>query len=120
MGKMIIDEPERRTYIVTDKRSLMGNTVYQDGRVEPLTNDILSIFQAFILSDNYKELPNEGKYNVKLDNKTGFKHYFLNGEESYIMFFLNNGEDGKIDTECNFCHKKYHFSKEELENEKME
>ena len=25
-------------------------------------------------------------------------------------------EDGKIDTECNFCHKKYHFSKEELEN----
>ena len=24
-------------------------------------------------------------------------------------------EDGKIDTECNFCHKKYHFSKEELE-----
>ena len=25
-------------------------------------------------------------------------------------------EDGKIDTECNFCHRKYHFSKEELEN----
>ena len=25
-------------------------------------------------------------------------------------------EDGKIDTECNFCHKKYHFSKENLEN----
>ena len=25
-------------------------------------------------------------------------------------------EDGKIDTECNFCHKKYNFSKEELEN----
>ena len=24
-------------------------------------------------------------------------------------------EDGKIDTECNFCHKKYHFSKEELD-----
>ena len=24
-------------------------------------------------------------------------------------------EDGKVDTECNFCHKKYHFSKEELE-----
>ena len=24
-------------------------------------------------------------------------------------------EDGRIDTECNFCHKKYHFSKEELE-----
>ena len=23
-------------------------------------------------------------------------------------------EDGKVDTECNFCHKKYHFSKEEL------
>ena len=25
-------------------------------------------------------------------------------------------EDGKIDTECNFCHKKYHFTKEELLN----
>jgi len=24
-------------------------------------------------------------------------------------------EDGKIDTECNFCHKKYHFTKEKLE-----
>ena len=24
-------------------------------------------------------------------------------------------EDGKIDTECNFCHKKYHFDKGELE-----
>ena len=28
-------------------------------------------------------------------------------------------EDGKIDTECNFCHKKYHFSKEELEEFKF-
>ena len=24
-------------------------------------------------------------------------------------------EDGKVDSECNFCHKTYHFSKEELE-----
>ena len=24
-------------------------------------------------------------------------------------------EDGKVDSECNFCHKKYHFGKEELE-----
>ena len=28
-------------------------------------------------------------------------------------------EDGKVDTECNFCHKKYHFSKEELEEFKF-
>ena len=96
METIIIDELNRRTYIDIDKHTRIGNTFYTDGRIEPVTKDVLSVFQAFILSDNGKELPNEGEYKVILDNKTGFKHYFLNDVESYIMFFLNNGEDGRI------------------------
>jgi len=96
METIIIDELDRRTYIDIDRNTRMGNTFYNDGRIEPVTSDVLSVFQAFVLSKNNKELPNEGKYKVILDNETGFKHYFLNGEESYIMFFLNNGEDGRV------------------------
>ena len=46
----------------------------------------------FKLSDDYTILPQTGKYLVVLDNKSKFRHFFLDGVENYEMFFYNNGE----------------------------
>ena len=96
METIIIDEIDKRTYINIDRKKVMGNTFYSNGRIEPITNQTFSIFKAFILSSNKRELPMEGKYKVFLDNNTGFKHYFLDGKENYTMLFLNNGESSGI------------------------
>ncbi len=93
METIIIEEENRKTIIDINKKVLKGNTFYHDGRIEPITKEVLDVFNIIFLSNNNKTLPNEGEYKVILDNETGFKHYYLNGVESYIMFFLNNGEE---------------------------
>ncbi len=94
MNRVYIEDEGRNIIIDSKDRMCGGYSFYDDGRVEQLTNkEIFDIFKDFLLSEDNKKLPNEGKYKVYLDNKTGFKHYFHNGEESFIMFFLNNGED---------------------------
>ena len=94
MNRVYIEDEGRNIIIDSKDKMCGGYSFYDDGRVEQLTNkEIFDIFKDFLLSEDNKKLPNEGKYKVYLDNKTGFKHYFHNGEESFIMFFLNNGED---------------------------
>ena len=94
MNRVYIEDEGRNIIIDSKDKMCGGYSFYDDGRVEQLTNkEIFDIFKDFLLSEDNKKLPNEGEYKVYLDNKTGFKHYFHNGEESFIMFFLNNGED---------------------------
>lgn len=96
METLYIEEDNRKTIIDIDKNICIGNTFYYDGRIEPLTREVLDVFRILFLSNNNIELPNEGKYKVLLDNVTGYKHYYLNGIENYTMFFLNNGEELNI------------------------
>ena len=96
MERILIEDENRNIIIDIQDKILKGCSFYNDGKVESLNKEDLNIFKEFILSKDQKVLPNEGEYKVVLDNKTGFKHYFLNGVESYIMFFLNNGEDGEV------------------------
>ena len=96
MERILIEDENRNIIIDIQDKVLKGCSFYHDGKIESLKKEDLNIFKEFILSKDQKVLPNEGEYKVVLDNKTGFKHYFLNGVESYIMFFLNNGEDGEV------------------------
>ena len=70
-----------------------GYVFHEDGSVDPVDESIFKYFNMFKLSDDKTELPMEGIYRVFLDNKTNFKHYFVNDEEDYEKLFQNNGEE---------------------------
>ena len=70
MGRVIITDNKKKTVIdVSKDRVLTGCNFYYDGRVSAVTKKDFEIFNAFILSDDREELPNEGVYKVILDNK---------------------------------------------------
>ncbi len=93
MDRIELTDEEKKSLISIDGYKLYGASYYFDGRVSPISDDVTNLFKAFLLSKDNTKLPNEGKYRVILDNKTGFKHYFIGKEEDFIMFYLNNGED---------------------------
>ena len=91
MNRIFITDDEKQTIIDVDKNIFKGCTFYYDGRVERITEKTFDIFKLFLLSNDQNKLPNEGEYEVILDNKTGLKHFFLDKKEDYMMLFLNNG-----------------------------
>lgn len=93
METIFIKDDENNIILNIDNNKYFGYTFYHDGRIESIDESVINYFDMFKLSNDNKELPNEGKYKVILDNKTGFKHYYLDNKESYIMFFNNNGVD---------------------------
>ncbi len=97
MGMILITDDDKKTVIEYDNDFSRASVFYDDGRVEPVKENIFDLFGMFLLSDNNTNLPDEGSYKVILDNDTGFKHYFLDGKEDYIMFYNNNGEEYAID-----------------------
>ena len=93
MNRIIINEENKDTIIEFTKESYRGCSFYHDGRIDNLSLDISHLFREFFLSSDNTILKNCGKYQVILDNKTGFKHYFWHNQEDFQMFFQNNGED---------------------------
>lgn len=76
--------------IKLDEKKIQGN-IFEKNKILPLSNDIIKYFSFFQLSSNHTILKKEKKYQVILDNKTNFKHFFINNEEDFITFFMNNG-----------------------------
>lgn len=65
--------------------------------------------------DNIMVLAGEVKIKYECDcNKEKFERGLISIGREEIEKIIE--EDGKADTVCNFCNKKYHFSKEELED----
>lgn len=65
--------------------------------------------------DNIMVLAGEVKIKYECDcNKEKFERGLISIGREEIEKIIE--EDGKADTICNFCNKKYHFSKEELED----
>ena len=91
MNRIVITDDYKHTVLDVGSKSIKGCSFYYDGRVTPVNNDIFKVFNAFLLSKDNKRLPDEGKYRVMLDNKTGFKHYFVGDQEDFVMFYKNNG-----------------------------
>ncbi len=73
-----------------DRKKIQGN-IFENDKIMPLSNDIIKYFSFFQLSSNQIKLKKEKDYQIILDNKTNFKHYFINNEEDFGAFFLNNG-----------------------------
>ena len=96
MDRAYIIEEDKKTIFEVSDNSYRAAVFYDDGRIEPLGDHIFDLFSVFALSNNNKELPNEGIYRVVLDNDTGFKHYFVGDSEDYVMFYRNNGEDATL------------------------
>ena len=97
MGRVIITDNKKKTVIdVSKDRVLTGCNFYYDGRVSAVTKKDFEIFNAFILSDDREELPNEGVYKVILDNKSGLKHYFKDNKEDLLMLFFKNGKNATV------------------------
>lgn len=93
MDRIEITDEEKKSLINIDGYKYYGASYCFDGTVKPIGDDVTDLFKAFILSKDNTRLSNEGKYRVILDNKTGFKHYFIDKEEDFVMFYLKNGED---------------------------
>ena len=91
MNRIFITDDEKQTIMDVNKNVFKGCTFYNDGRVERITKKTFDIFKNFILSKDQTRLPNEGKYEVILDNKSGLEHYFLDKKEDFEMLFYNNG-----------------------------
>ena len=85
MNRIFITDDEKQTIMDVNKNIFKGCTFYNDGRVERITKKTFDIFKNFILSKDQTRLPNEGKYEVILDNKSGLKHYFLDKKEDFEM-----------------------------------
>ena len=116
MNRIIISDDEKNIILEIENRDIKGCSFYNDGRIEKVTYDEIDVLKGFLLSNNNTKLPNEGEYSVVLDNETGFKHYFYDNREDYIMFFQNNGE-ASIETKEEYIGK--HARREEnIKNEK--
>ena len=60
-------------------------------------NTIIELLKVSIF-DKTKEkfLEQDGQYNVFLNQETGYKHFYKNGKEDILKFFLINGADGLL------------------------
>ena len=119
MNRVIITDEEKNTIIDINNKELSGCSFYFDGRKKEVSYDDLKVFNSFFLSKDNKKLPNEGKYRVVLDNKTGFKHYFLGKNEDFVMFYLNNGENAALYKQEEHYIKDNGWKKEPTQKEKF-
>ena len=103
MNRIIIKDQEKETYVEYKNAKYCGYSFYNNGKIKSIDSSFFDMFNEFILSNNQTKLNDIGKYQVILDNETGFKHYFLDGLEDYVMFFNNNGSDATryVDNESN-------------------
>lgn len=94
----ILDNDNRiGTYIhVNNKNNKLvfsGYNITQNGITNLKQDSIIELFDFFKLSNNKTKINNYLEYTVYLDNESGLKHYFKNGEEDFFALFKYNGKD---------------------------
>ena len=59
-------------------------------------NTVLELFKSIFDKTKEEFLEQDGEYNVFLNQETGYKHFYKDGKEDILKFFLTNGTNGTL------------------------
>ena len=57
---------------------------------------VLELFKSIFDKTKEEFLEQDGEYNVFLNQETGYKHFYKDGKEDILKFFLTNGTNGTL------------------------
>lgn len=92
----IIENEDELSYIYLKKNDKLAGFTYRDGLFMLVSDDAMKVLDGFKLGKERQDLGIEDGYLVMLDVKTGFKHFFKDGVESFTKFYLSNGEPATV------------------------
>lgn len=93
METVRIHDKEYDIVLYLDNNKFFGYKFNKDNTIEKADKKVLKYFDFFTCSNDIAVLPSVNDYQIVIDNKTNFKHYFKNGQEDYYLFFKNNGKE---------------------------
>lgn len=96
MEPVFIKTENENIVVYLDDKKIFGYRFGNDNSIKCIDESIFKYFGFLRCSSNYLVLGKENEYEIRLDNETGFKHYFKNGIDDMNMFYLNNGEDAVL------------------------
>lgn len=93
METVRIHDKEYDIVLYLDNNKFFGYKFNKDNTIKKVDKNVFKYFDFFTCSNDIAVLPSVNDYQIVIDNKTNFKHYFKNGQEDYELFFKNNGKE---------------------------
>ena len=94
VAKFFKQNSDEINYLFTNDNNIYSGISITNNGFEKLDVSLLKeIINFFKISNDSKKLFNYKGFEVYIDNKTKFKHFFKDGQENFDLFFEYNGQD---------------------------
>lgn len=91
----------KNTILYIDNKNKIISYYYKNGQKQIVPNDLIVSVLKDLITCHKKKFLYKNEYEVYLDEKTGYKHFYKEGIENYIKFFYENGYNAILYKENN-------------------
>lgn len=92
----IINYKNKIIYVDLKDSNLLCYYYHNNEKYNISINTVLELFKSIFDKTKEEFLEKDGNYSIFVNKETGYKHFYKEGKEDILKFFLTNGTDGLL------------------------